>query len=159
MLSKLEGLKGPSLSEAQAKLGFSVVGRKVEEIQAWGPAHVSNELAIGDEIIKVDGVAVESDDIAEHIRGTDEPESIVRLTVSRADGSGVEIVDLPRYFSPVFGVSEILHQTLTELGEDMIQAHEALLDETRGSGARREQQALDKGLSRLEMVVDLGEEE
>ena len=115
-------------------------------------------IAVGDEILKVDDIPVDPGNIAEHIVGMHEPASIVRLTVRRGDGSGIQEFEMPRYFSAFCGLSEILHQTLTELGEDIHQVHEALSGENVGVDAQQKQ-TLESGLNRLEEVVDLGEEE
>jgi len=154
-LSKLDQLAVPDPRKPRAKLGFSVIGREVADIRPWGPAHLSEELFAGDEILKVDGTSVAPGNIAQHIIGSDKPNSIVVLQVKRADGSGIRDVRIPRCFSVVLGVSDILHQTLAQLGEDMSMAYEAVADDDEGiPGAAH---ALEDGLSRVEMIVDLGE--
>ena len=150
-------LSGLNLDKSQSKLGLSLKGCTVEDIQPWGPAHVSDMIAVGDEILKIDDIPVEPGNIAEHIVGIHEPHSIIRLTVRRGDGSGIQEFEMPRYFSAFCGLSEILHQTLTELGEDIHQVHEALTGENVGVDAQQKQN-LQSGLHRLEAVVDLGEE-
>ncbi len=155
VLSKLDQFAEPDPFKPRAKLGFSVIGREVSELEPWGPAHLSEEIFAGDEILKVDGTSVVPGNIAQRILGSDKPNSIVELQVKRADGSGIRDVRILRSLSASSGVSDMLYQTLTQLGDDMSMAYETMADDDEGMPGAA--QVLEDNLNRVEMIFDLGE--
>jgi len=119
----------------KGKLGFSVLGTHVDDINPWGPAHLSEMLDVGDEILEVDGAATTMDNIAMLMLGDGAPETVVHLTVQRAKGAGVEKVSIPRMFSPLVSVSEDLFATLQSVLSKIHAAHKIISSGERGARA------------------------
>ena len=99
----------------QSTIGFRLVGTSVDEILPWGPAHLSEEIAVHDEILEVDGKPVTALDIADSIVGLDECNSSVELTIQKADASGIRKVRLNRIFRPLLAIAEDLFETLVKV--------------------------------------------
>ena len=118
----------------KGKLGFSVLGTHVEDMNPWGPAHLSEMLDVGDEILEVDGAATTMDNIAMLMLGNGAPETVVHLTVQRAKGGGVEKVSIPRMFSPLVSVSDDLFATLHSVLSKIQAAHKIV---SSGEGGAR----------------------
>ena len=99
----------------QSSIGFRLVGTTIDEILPWGPAHLSEEIMVHDEILEVDGNPVTASNVAQFIVGQDECNSNVELAIKKADGSGVRTVRLRRVFRPLVTVAEDLFQTLVQV--------------------------------------------
>ena len=139
-------------------LGFSVVGRIVDAMKPWGPALMAENLNVGDSILQVDGKDVNDDDIGEHIAQKDSPDTVVQLSVSRADGSGVENVDIVRSLTPLYALSDELFQTLKQLRSDIEIAkdeHARSVDFLKLSKKTEDTDALNAALGRLDKVMDI----
>ena len=139
-------------------VGFSVVGRIVDAMKPWGPALMAENLNVGDSILQVDGKDVNDDDIGEHIAQKDSPDTVVQLSVSRADGSGVEDVDIVRSLTPLYALSDELFQTLKQLRSDIEIAKDEnarSVDFLKLSKKTEDTDALNAALGRLDKVMDI----
>ncbi len=99
----------------QSTIGFRLVGTIVDEILPWGPAHLSEEIMVHDEILEVDGKPVSAMNVAESIVGLDECNSRVDLTVKRAAGGEIRVVRLCRVYRPLLAIAEDLFETLVKM--------------------------------------------
>lgn len=80
-----------------------------------GPAHLSEQISIRDELLAVDGVPVNAETLAEMIISTDTCNTYVDLDLKTADGSGRKTVRLVRVSRANLRVSEDLFETLIKL--------------------------------------------
>ena len=127
-------------------------------MKPWGPALMTENLNVGDSILQVDGKDVNDDDIGEHIAQKDSPDTVVQLSVSRADGSGVENVDIVRSLTPLYALSDELFQTLKQLRSDIEIAKDEnarSVDFLKLSKKTEDTDALNAALGRLDKVMDI----
>lgn len=66
-----------------AQVGLLLQGCTVDQLVVGGPAYNSGELDKGDEIVRVDGVAVDTDTLLKTLIGADAPGSTVTLHVHK----------------------------------------------------------------------------
>lgn len=67
------------------QVGMMLSGLMIDGMVVGGPAFVSHQLDRGDEIVRVDGVTVTTDDFQEKIIGVDIPGTHVTVTVRKYD--------------------------------------------------------------------------
>jgi C-terminal processing protease CtpA/Prc len=72
------------------QIGIVLRGCVISELVPGGPAHCCGELNPGDKILRVDGEHVTEDTISLKLIGSDTPETIITLSVSR----GIEVLKL-----------------------------------------------------------------
>ena len=111
-LSAAHGSEGPP---PRSTVGFRLQGNIIEEILPWGPAHLSEQVMVGDSILEVDGHPVTADTAANAVIGADEYNTYVTLKLEKADGSGIHAVRLVRVFRPLTRIAEDLFGTLVKL--------------------------------------------
>ena len=77
-------------------IGISVYGTQIDYVVPGGPAHLSQKLGKGDEILSVDSVNVDFSNVVQCLQGNDTIGSRVKLRV-RKSATGQEVqVDLVR---------------------------------------------------------------
>lgn len=77
-------------------MGLTVYGTKVDYLVPGGPAHLCQQLDKGDEITAVNGIQVGQEDVSDAIIGSDQPGTIVELSIIKANNGALIKVTLPR---------------------------------------------------------------
>ncbi|EKX46190.1 hypothetical protein GUITHDRAFT_138319 [Guillardia theta CCMP2712] len=68
--------------KTRSTVGIMLTGCIIENLVVGGPAYNSQKLSRGDKIVKVDDKAVNSDNVASELVGSDQPGSEVRIFVN-----------------------------------------------------------------------------
>ena len=101
-------------SKTKATLGVMLRGTKVDTLVVGGPAYNSGMLERGDEIIMVGSSRVENEDqLLSLLHGSDEPHTIVNLTVRR--GSLERRLELKRMPALMLADNLRMFETFTEV--------------------------------------------
>ena len=88
-----EARRTSTMSGPKSTIGIVLNGIAIDFMIPGGPAHDEDLLESKDEILEVDGVAVDSNSINLALKGSDEIGSMVRLGVRKADdGKRVDVV-------------------------------------------------------------------
>jgi S1-C subfamily serine protease len=84
------------IAKGGSTIGVSVYGTQIDYVVPGGPAHLSQKLEKGDEILSVDSVNVDFGNVVQCLQGNDTIGSRVKLRV-RKSATGQEVqVDLVR---------------------------------------------------------------
>jgi len=101
-------------SKSKATLGVMLRGTRVDTLVVGGPAYNSGMLERGDEIIMVGSSRVENEDqLLSLLHGSDEPHTIVNLTVRR--GSLERRLELKRMPALMLADNLRMFETFTEV--------------------------------------------
>ncbi|EKX55379.1 hypothetical protein GUITHDRAFT_131594 [Guillardia theta CCMP2712] len=71
----------------KATVGLMLKGTVIDNIMIGGPGMNCRKLAIGDEILKVDGIVADVDNVVDLLVGTDVPDSPVNLLIRKKNGT------------------------------------------------------------------------
>lgn len=108
-------------------MGLILTGCTIDHILVSSPAYRSQQLADGDVILEVDGVEATEDNVAQLLRGADEPDTSVELKVRRKEFGGWQNMTttvLRASASEIADISRLL-QLFTQIHKHMKKIGEA----------------------------------
>ena len=82
---------GSTASAAKSTLGMIIYGLTIDSILPGGPAAACSALDCGDTLMRVDGNNVDGYNFQELLRGSDQPGSLVTLTIRKGEPSAVHV--------------------------------------------------------------------
>jgi hypothetical protein len=74
--------RGDVVVRSNTTVGLAVVGLTLDYISPLSPAHLSEKMAVGDEIVEVDACAVSESSFLTYVLGDDTPGSLCNIKVS-----------------------------------------------------------------------------
>ena len=74
--------RGDVVVRSKTTVGLAVVGLTLDYISPLSPAHLSEKMAVGDEIVEVDACAVSESSFLTYVLGDDTPGSLCNIKVS-----------------------------------------------------------------------------
>ena len=74
--------RGDVVVRSKTSVGLAVVGLTLDYISPLSPAHLSEKMAVGDEIVEVDACAVSESSFLTYVLGDDTPGSLCNIKVS-----------------------------------------------------------------------------
>jgi len=106
------------VAKGGSTIGLSVYGTQIDYVVPGGPAHLSQKLDKDDEILVVDGVAVDFGNVVGCLQGTDVAGSKVSLRVRKHKTGEVADVQLTRVPKASMENLVFIFQTITQLKQN-----------------------------------------